>query len=144
MDHGRSRTSVCSGWSRRGRDVGNHAFEVETVVEHIRTLAAVVQRAGAVRIGVKVSDLDGRFGPAVDQVVDALASDDVETVVWPDRQAGRAYYPDLCFRLFAHVADEQVEVADGGLVPWTQLLLQNRKERLMISGLGLDRLVTMA
>jgi len=46
--------------------------------------------------------------------------------------------------LFADIDDEDVEVADEGLVSWTQLLLQNRKERLMISGLGLDRLAIMA
>ena len=79
----------------------------------------------------------------MNQVVDALDGDDIETTVWPDRQAGRGYYPDLCFKLFACVADEEVEVGDGGLVAWTQLLLQNRKERLMISGLGLDRLAAM-
>jgi len=31
-------------------------------------------------------------------------------------------------------------VADGGHVDWTQQLVASRKERLMISGLGLDRL----
>jgi hypothetical protein len=123
-----------------GRDVGNHAFEVEAMVEHIRTLAAIVIGAGAERVLVMLSDLDGRFGPAVDQVIDALATDDLDASVWPEREAGRGYYPDLCFKLIARISGEDIEVGDGGLVPWTQLLLQNRKERLMISGLGLDRL----
>jgi hypothetical protein len=127
-----------------GRDVGNHAFEIESLVEHVRTLAGIVHRAGAERVQVKLTDLDGRFGPAVGQVVDALEADDIETVVWPDREAGRGYYPDLCFKLIARIADEDVEVGDGGLVEWTQLLLQNRKERLMISGLGLDRMAMLA
>jgi hypothetical protein len=29
---------------------------------------------------------------------------------------------------------------DGGFTTWTQLLLSNRKERLLISGLGTERL----
>ena len=132
------------GMVTAGRDVGNHAFEIESVVEHIRTLAAVVHRAGAERVHVQLSDLDGRFGPAVDQVVDALEDDDIETTVWPERHAGRGYYADLCFKLTARIGDDDVEVGDGGLVPWTQLLLQNRKERLMISGLGLDRMAALA
>ena len=32
-----------------------------------------------------------------------------------------------------------LEVADGGLVDWTQHLVGSRKERLMICGIGLDR-----
>jgi hypothetical protein len=128
-----------------GRDVGNHAFEVEAMVEHIRTHAAVLRRLGATHMRVTLSDLDGRFGHAVDQVVAALDGDDVETAVWPDRQAGRGYYPELCFGLTARFDTgdghtEEVEIGDGGVVAWTQRLLQNRKERLMISGLGLDRL----
>lgn len=133
-----------------GRDVGNHAFEVEAMVEHVRMMAAVVRRVGAVRVQVMLTDLDGRFGPAVDQVVDALDGDDLQTVVWPDRRAGVGYYPDLCFKLVAQFdatgteTQTDIEVGDGGLVVWTQRLLQNRKERLMISGLGLDRLALLA
>jgi len=31
-------------------------------------------------------------------------------------------------------------IADGGFVDWTQRLTGNRKERLLISGFGVDRL----
>lgn len=132
-----------------GRDAGNHSFEVEAMVEHIRTLASIVRRAGASRITTRLSDLDGRFGPAVDRVVDALDQDDIEVDLWPDRQAGRDYYPDLCFKMLARFdtaesgEPEHVDVGDGGIVPWTQALLQSRKERLMISGLGLERLASI-
>jgi hypothetical protein len=33
-----------------------------------------------------------------------------------------------------------LELVDGGSTDWTQQLLGNRKERLLISGLGLERL----
>jgi hypothetical protein len=36
----------------------------------------------------------------------------------------------------------RVDVGDGGFVDWTQRLLGNRKERLLISGIGIDRLAT--
>jgi hypothetical protein len=137
------------GMVTAGRDVGNHSFEVEAIVEHIRTMSAIVRRAGVPRVRALLSDLDGRFGPAVDGVVDALDQDDVETIVWPQREAGRGYYPDLCFKLLALIDNDGnddaavVEIGDGGMVPWTQALLQNRKERLMISGLGLERLASL-
>jgi hypothetical protein len=58
-----------------------------------------------------------------------------------DRGAG--YYAGLCFKLDAVVGGNVVEVGDGGLVDWIQLLLQNRKERLMISGVSLERLALL-
>ena len=42
------------GMVTAGHDIGNHAFEVETVVEHVRTLAGVIHRAGAERVQVEV------------------------------------------------------------------------------------------
>ena len=38
------------------------------------------------------------------------------------------------------VAGKTIEVGDGGLVDWTQALVGSAKERLMISGLSLERL----
>jgi hypothetical protein len=34
----------------------------------------------------------------------------------------------------------EFEIADGGLVDWTQQLLGNHKERMLISGFGLQLL----
>jgi hypothetical protein len=39
--------------------------------------------------------------------------------------------------------DETVEVGDGGIVDWTQRLVGSRKERLMTSGLGIERLADL-
>ena len=35
-------------------------------------------------------------------------------------------------------------MADGGFVDWTATLLANRKERLLISGYGVDRLAGLS
>jgi hypothetical protein len=32
-------------------------------------------------------------------------------------------------------------IGDGGFVDWTQQLLENKKERMLISAIGLDRLL---
>jgi hypothetical protein len=58
----------------------------------------------------------------------------------PDRPSGRGYYTGLCFKVFAVFGETELEVADGGFVDWTQRLLGNRKERLLISGYGIDRI----
>jgi hypothetical protein len=55
----------------------------------------------------------------------------------PSRQSGRGYYVGLCFKVHAGGR----EVGDGGFTDWTAQLLGNRKERQLISGYGVDRLI---
>ncbi|HEV2483314.1 MAG TPA: hypothetical protein VGS79_26800 [Puia sp.] len=48
------------------------------------------------------------------------------------------YYKGIQFKLYAHTEERVWEIADGGFVDWTQQLLGNRKERLLVSGFGLE------
>jgi hypothetical protein len=58
------------------------------------------------------------------------------------RSSGRGYYRDLCFKIYAtDSSGKRCELIDGGSVDWTQKLLSSKKERLVISGLGSERLV---
>jgi hypothetical protein len=59
------------------------------------------------------------------------------------RQRGRGYYRDLCFKVHADTGGELEEFGDGGFTDWTMRLTASRKERLLISGLGLDRLAAV-
>ena len=77
-------------------------------------------------------------------VKDALAGlAATEVVEAPERESGLAYYRDLCFKVFGSAGGQRFEVGDGGFVDWTAKLLGNRKERLLISGYGLDRLALL-
>jgi hypothetical protein len=126
-----------------GRDVGNQDFETAALIGHLRTLVEVVRDATDSEIVISLSDLDGRFGAVAGRVATSLEA--LATVEdWPERTAGIGYYPNVCFKLQVSSGATAVEIADGGLVDWTQHLLQSRKERLMISGLGLDRLTLLA
>ena len=61
-----------------------------------------------------------------------------------NRQAGRAYYTGVCFHLFAtDPQGQEHQIGDGGFTTWTQALLNNAKERLLISGLGVERLCSI-
>jgi hypothetical protein len=125
-----------------GRDTGNLGFERQALAEHLRYVTDAIERISGRRSVAVLTDLaDGRSQPIVDAVVTELGSDRVE--LDPDRQAGRGYYRDLCWKVHA-VDGERFEVADGGFVDWTQRLLSNAKERLLISGLGIERLAMAA
>jgi hypothetical protein len=127
------------GISTAGRDTGSLGFEREAVVEHIRVTVDALTGAALPRIRVELTDLrDGLFA-AVAESVRAAMPDRVHVVDRPDRPSGRAYYDGFCFKVFIE-GDRPLEIGDGGLVDWTQHLVQSRKERLCISGLGLDRI----
>lgn len=53
-----------------------------------------------------------------------------------------AYYERASYKLFAGPPDGPgTWVCDGGCAPWTAALLSDRKERLVVSGLALERLL---
>ncbi|GGB15484.1 hypothetical protein [Puia dinghuensis] len=60
-----------------------------------------------------------------------------------DVPAANEYYKGLQFKLYITVNGVEWEIADGGFVDWTQRMLENRKERLLISGFGLELLFKM-
>ena len=125
-----------------GRDTGNRTFEREVLEAHARFVSAALLAAGAEAVRLELTAFPGGgFEGVVDQVVGALAPvDRLEAVIAPDRTAGAGYYSGAALRAEAVYGGEHVECADGGLVDWTQRLLENRKERLMVLGIGLDRL----
>jgi hypothetical protein len=57
-----------------------------------------------------------------------------------ERLAGQRYYSRACFKVNVIMGDAAIEVADGGFTDWTERILDDRRERLLISAAGLDRL----
>jgi hypothetical protein len=51
----------------------------------------------------------------------------------------------MCFKIFATPSTgREQELVDGGDVDWTQKLLNNAKERLVISGCGSERVCELS
>jgi hypothetical protein len=123
-----------------GRDTGNHSFERDALVRHLRALRDVVHRAGHQRIVVELTDFGGRHHDVIEAAVTALADAHTAVAPWPQRPQAGDYYPNVCCKVSAAHGEELIEIGDGGFVTWTQDLVGSRKERLMISGLSLERL----
>ena len=135
--------TLCSA----GRDPGNLLFETETLGLHIGFyLSALRKFLGAkTDLRVTISDFGSKAArPMVrSEVVENLQSvhKKVRIGVDQDRKQGRGYYGQLCFKIFATPSKgQEQELVDGGDVNWTQKLLNNAKERLIISGCGSERL----
>lgn len=56
-----------------------------------------------------------------------------------NRKAGLGYYPHMCLHIFAtNQKGDVVQVADGGAVNWAAKLLSNKREAMVISGIGAE------
>jgi hypothetical protein len=73
-------------------------------------------------------------------VTEELSPSPVDIVEDRERQRGRGYYRDVCFTVSARVNDELEESGDGGFTDWSTRPTASSKERLLISGLGIERL----
>jgi len=133
--------SLCSA----GRDSGGFRFEADTIFAHITfyigSLRAFVGPTLALR--VSLTALDTNAAATLDLTAARIrgAFADVVVALDPDRTAARNYYRGVCFGITTdNRTGEQRHLVDGGRVDWTQRLLGDAKERLVISGVGSDRI----
>lgn len=138
-----------------GRTVGNLALEEDAVLEHARFYVTLLDRS--MSLGYHVSSirivllaLSEKARNRVASLSDRLASElstaghsgaTIETSADTEVQH---YYQDYRVQIYATTElDQEYFLVDGGLVPWTSVLLNNRKEFCMTSGMGTERFVAM-
>ena len=132
-----------------GRDSGSFFFETGALFEHIDfylTYLSALEKLG-IHLKNKVANITDFVGTREARLGgEALAKlrethADVTIQFDPDRTQGSGYYFPVGFQIIAddHTG-ENILLVDGGFTDWTQQLLNNKKERLLISGLGTERL----
>jgi hypothetical protein len=98
-------------------------------------------------VKVAVSDTqrdEQRLDRARAEVLEPLAAEfpGISLELDRTREQGRNYYAGLCLRIDAtDLTGRQLNLADGGFTNWTQRLLSNAQERLLVSGIGLELIV---
>ncbi len=135
--------SLCSA----GRDTGNLRFEINTVTQHIRFylkslkdfLRPVIPlRATIIDLHPESHD-DTIFNAPIEKLKKEF--DDVDIDLEKAKTVETEYYRHLRFHVYASpTKGHEMELVDGGDTDWTQKLLNNAKERLVISGIGSEKL----
>lgn len=129
------------------RDTGSYGFEKQHLLEHIRAYKEIFEQLFQIRhMKVKLiksggySDPDGLFTRVMSHLQENI---DGISVYAKDGNAvnGNNYYNGIQFKLLVDIKGIEYEIADGGFVDWSQKLLGNRKERMLISGMGVDFLL---
>ncbi len=127
-----------------GRDSGNAQFELESLVEHVHSLAAVARASGFEQTVAHLTDHSGTMSEGLERARSSLDGPTLDCRIDNERTSGRSYYTNLCLKLCVVTKNgDEIEVGDGGLVDWTQQLLHSRKERCMTSGISIERLAML-
>lgn len=139
------------GLCTSGRDEGSFIFETEALVEHIDYYIRLLMKARdldlktkALRVIFLVFDED-ILKALSKKVHDPLSEryENVEYKIDQNCKEGYGYYLKVRFQIYVRDQDDtDYFLVDGGFTDWTQKCLSNRKERLLISGLGSERLLT--
>ncbi len=126
-----------------GRDHGSYDFELRSFKEHADVYADLFKKLYGAEIEIVVSrrsgyaDGDGFVARLMEHAESlpyrvSLSSDTTNE--------DNAYYNGIQFTVWFRTGESAQPIGDGGLVDWTQRLLGSRKERMMISAIGLERL----
>lgn len=124
-----------------GKDSGSYVFEQDALVKHLEFYTNWFGTKPGLELKVCLNMRDGY----VDKMgfIDRLHYHLHEKYPRLDLQVNKeptdnSYYTGINFK----VSVNNVELIDGGFVDWTQKLLGSKKERLLISGAGIDLQLT--
>ncbi|MFN8356798.1 MAG: hypothetical protein U0Y10_20255 [Spirosomataceae bacterium] len=123
-----------------GRAQPNYAFEYKYLLHHIQFYVSYLtnlQFFDALTIVLKNVSSNDTLYPRLCEWVERNLGNQVRL---QREDSPQHYYQHIQFKIWVSKQGETYELADGGFVNWTQQLTNNRKERMMSSGLGIERL----
>jgi len=135
--------SLCSA----GRNTANLRFPIYAMTMHIQSYLRSLRDFLGPDIPLRVTIID-LFPDSHDDCVFSAPLenlkkefDGVDIRLEKAQTKGTEYYRELRFHVYATpMRGHELELVDGGDTDWTQRLLNNAKERLVISGIGSQRL----
>jgi hypothetical protein len=125
-----------------GTDTGSYHFEKQTFWEHVRVYQDIFQSLFRSDIEVILSGRDGyKDSEGLLRRVAQHGERFSINVSIKEPNLENQYYKGLQFTVITKINGEEHNIGDGGFVDWSQQLLGSKKERLIISAIGLDRLL---
>ncbi|MGO4697518.1 hypothetical protein AB4Z50_24850 [Paenibacillus sp. 2TAB26] len=127
-----------------GLDEGSYSFEKQSLWEHIKVYQIIFKTLFGSDIEIILSERSGYKDSAglVSRIIkhgNELSLNVSVSTGEPNME--NQYYKGLQFTLKTVIGETEYFIGDGGFVDWTQNMLGSRKERLLISAIGLDRLI---
>jgi hypothetical protein len=120
-----------------GMDTGNFAFELGQLQEHLRVhFTLLAGKFAEEDLFLKIY-LKKEHAVLRQLLANSLEKESYPYQITEDYQQ-EGYYQHFQFKIFLKHNGRELDLADGGLVDWTQKMIPNQKHRLFISGCGLE------
>lgn len=128
-----------------GRDEGSFGFEFSAIADHLETLAELLKSLFVVdETFVKLQPRGNYSADFIAKLNHHLTGRLPHLDIRIDGQSrDNNYYQGVQFKVVIRKLGRELEIADGGMVDWTQKLLNDKKERYCISGFGLELLIKL-
>ncbi len=124
-----------------GRDTGSFNFEKEELLKHLTTSYEICKSYGVEKIYYEIIPCKGydSQSPLITETVSYIRekNSNLEVLVIAPEHDNN-YYQGFRIKQQIVIGGNTIEIADGGLLDWTQQLLTNKKERMMTFGLGIQ------
>jgi len=127
-----------------GKDRGSYACEKDLFGKQLSYYKKLLIEKYAAKLSVVLrkchgyTDGDGFYNSMTELVKKELP--DVPSSLESEYEDNN-YYKGIHFKLYMEKEDQTIEIGDGGFVDWIQRMTNSKKERCLISGIGLDRLL---
>lgn len=126
-----------------GKDTGSYKSEKEMLKKHLhfyKTLFEQYKLTISICLRKRAGYRDGKG--FFDVMSTMIENDFPETEISYDlHNEDNEYYKGINFKVYLDKDDEKIEIGDGGFVDWISQMSGNKKERCLISGLGIDRML---
>ena len=127
-----------------GTDTGSFSFEKQSLYQHIMAMKQLYFDY------YKVDDISFRFlcrkhgydssERLAEQVREFVIGKDpdvsIDIIKTPEKEID--YYKGIQYKVDIRMNGKTYEIGDGGFVDWTQQILQNKKERMLSTGIGFE------
>ncbi|MFD1674406.1 hypothetical protein [Alicyclobacillus fodiniaquatilis] len=125
-----------------GVDQGSYHFEKQSFWEHIHVYLDIFRMLFGTEIEVVVSRRAGyKDSAGLLQSIIEYGEAHAMKIAIKEADEENGYYKGLQFTIKAKLNGQEHAIGDGGYVDWSQKLLGNKKERMLISAIGLERLL---
>ncbi|TDF96268.1 hypothetical protein [Paenibacillus piri] len=129
-----------------GKDKGSYSFEKQALLDHLKVYQHIFSSLFDIGITVRLNRRDGYTDSEglVQRLGDYIREEAPDIEVDELKEENRnQYYKGMQFSIFVRLNGQSMNIGDGGFVDWPQKLLGSKKERMMISAIGLERLVQL-
>lgn len=127
-----------------GKNAGRYHCEEALLAKHLQYYCKLFKGNYSLELSVVVGKRSGCPDDFFDSMTEIFTSELPNAPITFDlEKEDNQYYKGINFKLYVDTPEGHVEVGDGGFVDWIQQMNGNKKGRCLISGIGLDRFMTL-